>query len=398
MMAIGLSSAKPMKNKNINIAELVGLMQFPKNRFVQIRLLDKPWLAMAQHWIEIIGAKSEKQVKIPKTCLAFDNENDEFNKDCPYCELTGENKVPRKVYYVNAIIRDLEDNMPSTRSRPTVKEKNSGHIEGLDSKSWTPVKVIRLTPSIVQKIQDLSQLNVHKIKGVRTQVNVADDDYGMDINIKYDPDATGTDKYNVQVVGGSTPLTEQQRAYLTWDLQKEGLYSIENIQEASESIASMNIVKSAEVQKKGKTSSLDDLDMGRKTSSRTSRNKPSSEDEELDLYEEKPQRSRKQVEVNVDDEPVVKRRTRPTVNEDADDDEPTVRRRKPVATKAVVEEKPQRRTRPTVNEDVDDDEPTVRRRRPANQEPVRQARTEEKPVQKTNTRRKRPESEDGVPW
>lgn len=376
-MAISLATAKPANTRNPKIGDMVRLFQFPNNRYVQIRLLDKPWLSTAVHWITIIGSKSNKESSIPKNCLAYNQETDEIGEEtCPFCELDGKAGKPQKAYYVNAIIREVEDGRPSSAGKPSLKEKKTGYIDGIDSPTWTPVQVIRLTSTVVQNIQKLAQLNVHKIDGKRTQVHVSDPDFGMDISILYDKDASGSDKYKVQANHASSALDATELSYLCWDMTNPDLYIVDTLRDAQEDLSRMDVTLSVEDKENAKK--------GRKK-----QDEPDEDIEDLE-FGPKSQASSKRRTATDDEEPQRKPATRRSKFDDEEDEEPVkpaARRAKPAVDDEEDEEpvkKPVRRARPAVAED-DDEEPV---KKPATRRTAKPAVAEdEEPVKKPAARR-----------
>lgn len=147
------------------------------------------------------GKDKDKEIKIPRLCVAFDPDNQ--NKPlrgmkCPYCGIAhgnDESGAPAQYdykWYAQAIIRDEQAAAPRKMPKLTKKEQKSGKKE-MGSDSWTPVQCIPLTNSLASKISELGERNIHTVKDKKSgkkskqafQVN--DDKYGCDIEIKYNP-------------------------------------------------------------------------------------------------------------------------------------------------------------------------------------------------------------------
>ena len=331
-MAIGLSSAKPARNKEPRITELVKIHTYTPKKFDQIRLLPGPtWLVTAQHWVAIVTKKGEKKT-IPKNCLAFNTDTEEYSGECPYCtELPEPDKFARKTYYANAIIRSLQEAKPATVVEPTKSERKNGYKDDFVSDSWTPVEVLRMPGTVVQKIQSLTELNVHKIDGRRKQVAADDPDNGVDFNIRFNNDLEGTDKYQIQKEDSSA-LDEEELGYLYWNLVNPDLFKVDTIEEAEETIGRIL----GESKKKSHDSEYDDgtievMDLD-----------DADEDDEDDEDDEPKTRK-----PNV--RPKKKRRPDPEEDDDLDLDEDDEPPRKPKA-------RPKKKRHPDPDDlDIDDD-------------------------------------------
>ena len=284
-----LGSAKPKIGKDsTRIEDLLDMQQFPKKKWLQVRILPRDILPVKMHWINIIAGKDRREVNIPKVCVAFDpaTEADKKGKACPYCELAG--KRDQQFYLVNVIVRSLQEDKPSKAAKATKEEKASGYKDK-DSESWTPVRVLRVTGSLMQKLQELGELNKVKNKktGKAEAFDVTDEKYGIDVNIKFDPDKSGTDMYSVQG-GDRTPLTEEEQAYLCYELSEEILDKIgrETPAEAKKEVARMEVVGGDE---KDEDEDEDEVKVGGKKSK--SKSKHQNEDDEDD-EDERPARGK----------------------------------------------------------------------------------------------------------
>lgn len=215
---------------NKKLDDMVDTLKLPEKEYVSMRLIG-PAIPYAQHWIEFHSSKG-KDVNIPKICLAFDPETEDFDSDkkCPYCD--GGNKAS-VAYLTNAIIRDLQENEPAKKGKPSDAEKKSGFKEK-SSKCWTPVRVVRCTSTVASKFQNLS--NANKVKDKKSGETVAkplsDEKYGRDIQMLYDSKAAGAAKYDVQKGDERTPLTEEESEYLVWNI--EGLFEPEELSRAKQ--------------------------------------------------------------------------------------------------------------------------------------------------------------------
>jgi len=229
-MAKGWGTTKPKtSNDSARLDELVALAQLPQDEYVSMRLVGGVF-TFGQHWIDII-TKTGKKTAIPKLCSNWDAEEEEFvDNGCPYCEAL--EKKPSISYLGNAIIRDLQDAEPRKPVAPTATERKTG-IKSMNSKSWTPVRVIRIPATAAKKIVDLMPLNKHG----RDTYPVSDEKFGCDIDLKYDKAGSGADKYAVQK-GEKSALTADEKNYLIYELDVQELPSLdESITECAKLLA-----------------------------------------------------------------------------------------------------------------------------------------------------------------
>jgi hypothetical protein len=122
----------------------------------------------------------------------------------------------------------LQDSEPRKKPPLTPKELKTGFKEP-DSESWTPVRIIVLPPSVIQKLGSFSSINKHRVMGKNEEFEILDEKYGRDIFISYNKDAAGSAKYDVQL-GDVTPLTREEKKYLTYDLAS--VYKPESVEQA----------------------------------------------------------------------------------------------------------------------------------------------------------------------
>lgn len=262
-MGISLDDAKPGKGGDVRIGDVVDVHTFRDKAFEDVRILPgSDILVTAQHWITI-EKKGGGTARIPKPCLAFNPDTDELDEDiaCPYCEMGGKIGRPGKSYYINAIMRELQANEPNEKrkGKPSARERKSGLKDDIRSKSWTPVRVLRLPTTALGLIQDLKDLNFHNVAGEETPVSVVDAEYGCDVSIKYDSKATAASKYMIQKKE-SEPLDDEELSYLRWDLtDTDTLFPRETYEAALKDLQRMNIVEDEENEdgggnkRKGKT-------------------------------------------------------------------------------------------------------------------------------------------------
>lgn len=386
------SNLKPHigNNDSVRLEELIEIYKFQDHpdEWCQLRFLERGLLACKRHWVKIFAGKEKKEVTIPRWCVSFDPDNESEpldGIDCPYCELSHGNEGTARAehfYLVNAIVRDLQEDEPARKVRPTKKEEETG-FKDIKSKSWTPVRVIRLTNTLVARFQELAETNIvtSKTSGKKKAFDVSHEKYGCDINVKYKPKEPGSSKYSADKVEGRTPLTQEEVDYLVWDLDPSILDLAGRMtpQQALDDFKKMNIVGG------------DDLE----------------DDDDDDSYDLGRSRKKRKDEDDDDDSPPP-RRKRP-----ADDDDEAPRRKRPVeaATSkkrrpAAEEEEAPRRKRPPVEEDAPRkrsaaDKPARARTAVADKPARRASKEEDAPVRKRRAaveeeaprRARRPEAE-----
>jgi hypothetical protein len=213
--------AKVSADKEPRVEDIVDMATFPANEWVQMRFVG-PIVAYGRHWVTT-KKKAGGTTQFPVTCLAFDQETEEIDstKECPWCEAESEKIRSSKDFYVNAIIRSVQEDEPAKKGKPTPDEEESG-FKKKGSKAWTPVRVVRLTQSLVRELKKLGSLNRHKSKktGEQKAYPLSDERFGCDVNIMYDPnEKVASKKYTVQKADKS-PLTEEEQDYLLWNIEK----------------------------------------------------------------------------------------------------------------------------------------------------------------------------------
>lgn len=182
--------------------------------FNQIRLTG-PIMSAAYHWVDIIKKDGNKGA-FPATCCGYDPETETFNEDkCPGCK---HGITQQRFYFQNAIIRDLQELKPANaKSIADFSEEQKKQYREVGDKSWTPVRVLKIPVSCAAQLRNIVKLNRHKIDGSIAIKDVSDDEYGVDLFIKYDPDETPMNMYDIQK-GDCTPLTEEEKQYKLYNL------------------------------------------------------------------------------------------------------------------------------------------------------------------------------------
>ena len=337
--------AKPKSGKNqTRLEDLIDMLKLPDGKWVTIRLMPSDLLPVRRHWINIIGGKSGKEVKIPKFCISHDTstDGDLEGVTCPYCEIGS----TESFYLQNVISRDLQENEPAKAAKPTKAEVKSGFKQP-GSESWTPVRVMRIPGSLAQKIQGLKELNKVKNKklGKIVKYSVADPKFGCDISIKYDSKQSGTDKYQVQL-GDRVALEENELEFLQYKLEDDLLTKAgrEDEKTAKKEVSRMELAGSEDTESDDEDD--DDIDLGKK-SKKSKKGKPDKSD--------KKSKSKKPVDDDDDDE------DDDDEDEDDEDERPSKKSKpksksKPDKSKKAKDKKSKKSKKSSDEDDEDDDD------------------------------------------
>jgi hypothetical protein len=310
------------RNDSARLDETVDIIKWIDKKWVPIRILPIAPLQVRQVWIKIYGGKEKKEFNVPRYAINFDPSNPEKPKKgvrCPYMELADKFKDLKEkpvrasdFWLFNVIDRDMQEEGPPRKSpKPTKAEAKSGHKD-INSDTWTPVKVARFTMTSIMRLNELSEDNIVKDKKTKAkkQYDATDETYGFDVKVKFKKDAPGTDKYSIDKVdGGSTPLTKEEKAYLTWNLTEELLDATGRMSEkqAFEDVKRMEIVGGDEVED---DDDEDDDDGKAKKSKKKSRSLDDDDDDDDDDKKSKKKKKNKAKELFKDDD-----------DEDEDEDE-----------------------------------------------------------------------------
>ena len=189
----------------------------------QVRILPGMF-AVAQYWIEIVKKDGDK-ISIPKFSRNFDPITATFDstKPCPYQEnqehFTHKGKPGAQCqihYYVNVLSRDMQDDEPKSVRR-TSREEETG-FKDKDSKSWTPVRVLRLPPTVIKRLQKLQLMN--RSRRARDGAPLSDPKLGRDVMISFDSKAASPgEMWFVQLYEKQTALHEEEQEYLMYNIE-----------------------------------------------------------------------------------------------------------------------------------------------------------------------------------
>ena len=323
-------------NDSARIEELIDVFKWPDGKWVQVRLMDRGLLPISTHWVPIIGSKTGKESKIPRLCLNIDPTSGKALKGkCPYCEL-GDTARAQDHYYFNAIIRELQEDQPKKAVKPTSAERETG-FKDIDSRSWTPVRAIRLPGGLLDQFKAQKDLNKHKSKktGETKKYAINHDKYGVDFNVMYDSSIKGGQKYKISKEG-RTPLTEEELEYLVYDLDGAAIakeMGLKTLEEALSDVKTLTLAggkggKDDDEKSKGRRviDDDDDVDLDEddepKKKGKKSKHRDDDEDEDEEPKKKKGKKSKDEDEDNEDDEDEKpSKKSKKSKHRDDDDDE-----------------------------------------------------------------------------
>ena len=193
-------------------------------KWQRIRILPGTF-ALATYWIDV-RKKDGDAVPVPKTARNFDVATGQFtDARCPYAEGAAKRQFtqrgeiverPQIHYYVNVIDRAEQDHQPR-KIKVGQGEKSGFKVKG--SNAWTPVRVLRLPPGVVGKLQALAE---------RNGADFSDPESGADLDVMIDKRASSpSSMYQFQPCA-SSPLKGKEREFLLWDVRA----ALESIRDA----------------------------------------------------------------------------------------------------------------------------------------------------------------------
>jgi hypothetical protein len=208
--------------------DLIDVYQFPRGKWVTMRLFPG-MVTTAGYWV-VTKKRDGSKGRFFVACPSYDHKthNRDHDKLDPWGDALeyvnqfaekGERIISfNRVGWVNAIIRSEQEREPAKKPRHTTYEENEG-VKEKDSDSWTPVYGVRLTKTLIDKIQSYKYANTVRDKktGEMRTYPISSIEYGCDIMIKYDPDMAAALQYDCQKLERS-PITEEEQALLVQDL------------------------------------------------------------------------------------------------------------------------------------------------------------------------------------
>ena len=375
----GYDERERMSDK-IAIIDLTKIKKFKSFRFIgPVHVYKQVWVPIFKDGKPILR-KNGKPLEIPKILTNYDGEKQKFieNKVCPYQELVeklnpyrGDKEQIREsmVFFSNVINREMQENAPENIRKPTKEEKEKG-FRDMDSKHWNPLECVTMTSTAFGKAKGIMELNTVKNKeGKRIIKSLADPKYGCDVSFKFDPDAkVAANKFEIQK-GDRTPLTEEELAYLLWDIGgaiKAQIDKPSNAKKEADRIwteFAKSLKKNKNNEDGDEDDEPDDLEDDEPVVKKSK--KVEDDDDEPVVKKKKKKKSKVEDEEDEDDEPVVKKKSKKV--EDDDDDEPVVKKKK--KSKIEDDDDEDEDDEPVVKkkskkvEDDDDDEPVVKKKK-----------------------------------
>lgn len=254
----GWSTVNPTtggRGDKTKLDDLIEIHKLPPKRKERVRPIG-PIVSFVRFWISILvddkNAKvkgKKKVISVAKYCLDHDPVKGEFVRSiCPYRKayesgqynykiIGGDGKerpviqLDRK-YLCNFLIRSIQDNEPKKKPKHTRKELkettilgHKGYWKEPGSDSWTPVKAIQIANTMAIKLKSVTDQNKRTVKNEKKVFELSHPKYGMDVNLTYDPDQSGTGMYDATVIladdeddNPRKPLTEEELGYLLQNL------------------------------------------------------------------------------------------------------------------------------------------------------------------------------------
>lgn len=242
----GFEAAKPSvggRRETVKISDLVEMLEWPKKgKGVTVRLVG-PIAGRGIHKIKV-RKKDGNEVEIQKPCLAYNPKTDDKDSTvkCPYCKMPAELAKFSKLYFGNAIVRELQEDKPGKLKRPTKGETETGFKE-MDSDTWTPVRVVRIPSSLMLRIKQLGEKNIVKSKtGDKKHFFPMHEKFGFDLDITFDKTLPAASMYSADRTESPdgekySVLTEDEGNYLLWDTDQ--VYPAEDFEEAKKEAKSL---------------------------------------------------------------------------------------------------------------------------------------------------------------
>jgi hypothetical protein len=207
-------------NRQVRLNETAQVLEFPPDSYVKMRLIG-PLFSIVYYWFKI-KTKNGKIVDIPKICLDYDPIKQKFISDvCPF-RASGKGRM-QQIFYSNAIIRELQESQPRKLAKPSKNElkkralipggEKEYHIKEQGSSTWTPVRLVKITATTMDKLVKLGKSNSHETKNGKKTFSLAHPVYGRDIAISFDPNAKGTAMYDLQKENRSK-ISPKEQEYL----------------------------------------------------------------------------------------------------------------------------------------------------------------------------------------
>jgi hypothetical protein len=335
------------RSEKVKVTDLVNLLKLPEKKWVTGRLYGG-LNSYATGWVNYKKKDGGGKGKFPVNLRSWDPQSGSFDSTIydPWFALWQKEKDEgvakekmtiqiNKKFYADFLLRSAQRQAPSTLTKPTRAERESG-FKDKDSDTWTPWTVFAMPPSLVEKVKELKGLNVVRSKKSGSKAySVADEAYGCDVRIYYDGEKSPADQYQIQL-GERTPLTEEELALLRYDTSN--LVTEQTDEEVKRDFEGFckraGIELDDEPKRKQRSKKRDEDEDDEDEQPKRSKRRSSDEDEDED-EEDRPKRSSKRrpdpdEDEDDDDEPASKKRGKPSRDDDDDDlddeDEPPKKR------------------------------------------------------------------------
>lgn len=224
------------RNQGPKATDLVRFVDWPADGDpVTVRFIG-PVVARMLYKVKVMK-RDGTPTEITKVSLAFDPATESMNPKikCPYAALPKSIASGRVVYFGNAIVRPLQEDKPR-KDKPMTKAEAKTGLKDIGSDAWTPVRVVRIVPSLMERLQALVKRNKVKIKGETKTFTPEHPKYGFDLDLSFNKKSkTPANMYGADAADSpsgdrQSPLSEEEKEYLVWDLEK--LFEPEDLETA----------------------------------------------------------------------------------------------------------------------------------------------------------------------
>jgi hypothetical protein len=213
----------------------VDVFQFPEKKWVTLRLIGKTF-AYGGYWVrgkKKDGSPVSYYVESPSFNPATQERDSTIYDPWRDAEVIVRESISEedrkkgvraplnfsRTFWMNAINRVLQKKFDAKGNKPTKAERVSG-FKDKDSDTITPVVAVRFPQSLANKLRGLKELNTTERNGEVKTWPVSHEKYGCDVRIYYDSTKPPADQYQVVPREGKSPLTEEEKGYLIWDLSE----------------------------------------------------------------------------------------------------------------------------------------------------------------------------------
>ena len=214
--------------EKIRESDLLDIFNFRehKGEYIKLRILPpKHIFSSMVHWVEIEYTDKDtnktKTTVIPKASLSWDIKRAEHIPGAvdPYLDNSSSIKIENSsvYFYLNAIIRHLEDEEPKKESK---RDK------------WTPVRIIKVPKSVINQLSIITeeQNDGHP---------VFDANKGTDLKVRFDPNKKNKSEiWSVIPVKEPSKLSDKELDYKIHDIGKalKTLQNQETLEQAQQEV------------------------------------------------------------------------------------------------------------------------------------------------------------------